>query len=367
MSTTATAATTVVWASLGLGAVFGYAANRCNFCTMGAVSDIVNMGDWTRMRMWVLAIALAIIGTQGLAAAGIVDLANSFYLRPQLTWLSHLVGGALFGFGMVLASGCGSKTLVRVGGGNLKSLVVFIVMGVFAYMTLRGIFGVARTSTIDKVAVDIAGGQGLGQMLAASGLASATAALVAGGAIAFALLVWVFISREFRANLEGIVGGVVIGAVIVATWYVSGKLGFGENPETLEMTYFATNSRTIESFSFVAPAAYSLELFMLWSDTSLKVTLGIAATAGMVLGSLIYALISKTFRWEGFANTEDTANHLVGAAFMGVGGVAALGCTVGQGLSGLSTLAVGSVISFAAIVAGAVGGLKYQIWRLERM
>lgn len=366
-ATSASFANIVVLGSLALGAVFGFVANRSNFCTMGAISDIVNMGDWTRMRMWVLAIAVAILGTQGLAAAGIIDIAKAFYLRPQLLWLSHLIGGALFGVGMVLASGCGSKTLVRVGGGNVKSLVVFVVMGLFAYMTLRGIFGVARTQSIDKVTFDIAGGQGLGQILATTGgMTSSNAAMVTGGAVALALLVWVFKSRDFRRSLDSIGGGVVIGAVIVAAWFVSGKLGFGENPETLEMTYFATNSRTIESFSFVAPAAYSLELLMLWSDTSLKVTLGIAASIGVAMGSLAYALLSKSFRWEGFANTEDTANHLVGAALMGVGGVTALGCTIGQGLTGLSTLAIGSFITFGAIVAGAVGGLKYQIWRLDQ-
>jgi uncharacterized protein len=368
MNTTAQFVNMVVGGSFALGLVFGYFANRANFCTMGAVSDIVNMGDYSRMRMWVLAIAVAILGTQVLAVTAQIDLTKSFYLRPQVTWLSHILGGALFGFGMVLASGCGSKTLVRIGGGNLKSLVVFVVMGVFAYMTLRGIFAVARIASVDKVAFEVAGGQGVGQILAK--LLGSGAPVVAIGVavvIALALIVWVFANAEFRMQKESWVGGAIIGAVIAATWYVSGKLGFGENPETLETVYFATNSRTLESFSFVAPAAYTLELFMLWSDKSLKVTLGIAATFGVVIGSAIYALTSRSFRWEGFGSVEDTANHLVGAALMGVGGVTALGCTVGQGITGLSTLAIGSFITFAAIVGGAVAALHYQIWRLSKM
>jgi uncharacterized protein len=358
----------VVFGSLILGMIFGYTAHRTNFCTMGAVSDIVNIGDHHRMRMWALAIAVAMIGTQALVATGTIDLAKSFYWRPQLTWLSHILGGTLFGFGMVLASGCGSKTLVRIGGGNLKSVVVFIVMGIFAYMTLRGIVAVARVASIDRVNLSLDPGQGLGPLLATTaGTSAATAGLIVGTLLAVGILVYVFADSGFRKSAEGIVGGVVIGGVIVAGWYVSGRLGFGENLETLETMYFATNSRTIESFSFVAPAAYSLELLMLWSDTSLKITFGVAATMGVIVGSFISALHTGAFRWEGFASSEDTANHLVGAAIMGIGGVTALGCTVGQGLSGLSTLAIGSFITFIFIVLGAVLGLKYQIWRLEQM
>jgi hypothetical protein len=360
-----------LWVTSGafvLAFLFGWVANRTQFCTMGAVSDVVNMGDFSRLRMWLLAIAVAMIGTQALHATGQIDLGKAIYLRPSVTWASHVVGGALFGFGMVLASGCASKTLVRIGGGSLKSMVVFLVMGLTAYMTLRGIFGVARVASIDRLSVDVGGPAALPQWLASvSGLAPRTAIAVVTTAVAGALLVYVFRDHAFRTSREGLVGGAVVGALAVATWYLSGHIGFGEDPQTLENTYFATNTRTIESLSFVAPAAYTLELFMLWSDASLRLTLGIATTLGVISGSLAYALGARQFRWEGFVNAEDTANHLLGGALMGVGGVLALGCTIGQGLSGLSTLALGSFLSFAAIVFGAVLGLKYQIWRMERM
>jgi len=153
---------------------------------------------------------------------------------------------------------------------------------------------------------------------------------------------------------------------IVGGWYVTGHLGFGENPETLEETFFGTNSRTIESLSYTAPVGFALELLMLWSDKSLKVTFGIAAVIGIVLGSLAYALVSKTFRWEGFAGTEDTANHVIGGVLMGFGGVTALGCTVGQGLSGVSTLALGSILALFAIIAGSAATMKWQYWRISR-
>jgi uncharacterized protein len=357
----------VAWGGLILGVVFGAVANRTNFCTMGAVSDVVNMGSWGRMRMWLLAIAVAIVGTTALQIAGLVDLGKSFYTRPNLTWLSYILGGFLFGVGMTLGSGCGSKTLVRVGAGNLKSLVVFVFLGIAAYMTLKGLFAIWRTAWIDPVAVDMARRTDLPTLLGAwTGMDARTAALVAAGTVAGALLLFVFKDREFRGSLDHILGGTVVGLVIVGGWYVTGHLGFAENPETLENTFFGTNSRTLESLSFTAPVGYTIELLMLWSDKSLTVTFGIAAAIGIILGSAAYALASRTFRWEGFAGAEDTGMHVIGGILMGFGGVTALGCTIGQGLSGMSTLALGSFLAFAAIVAGSAVTMKWQYWRMMR-
>ncbi len=351
----------VVWAIFGVAAVLGFSMARSNFCTMGAVSDIVNMQDWTRMRMWLFAIAVAIIGTGVLSYAKQIDLTKSIYVGANIPWLSNLLGGCLFGFGMVLASGCGSKTLVRVGGGSLKSLVVFIVMGIFAYMTLRGLFGVWRTQFIDPISFQMNGTQDLALQLGGSTVGRLAVASV----VAVAVILFCLKSSEFRQT-NSIVGGLVPGLAVVAGWYVSGHLGFvAEDPTTLQETFVRTNSNKMESISFVAPAAYSLELLMLWSDKSRVMTFGIAATLGMIAGAFVYALASKSFRWEGFAGTEDTANHLIGAALMGVGGVLALGCTVGQGLSGISTLALGSILAFLGILLGSYCGMKYQTWRIE--
>jgi uncharacterized membrane protein YedE/YeeE len=358
---------TVVWATFALGLVLGAVMNRTHFCTMGAVADIVNMRDWTRMRMWVCAIGVAILGTQLLAASGLVDPAKSIYTTTNFTWLSYLVGGLLFGFGMVLASGCGSKTLVRVGGGSLKSVVVFLAIGLGAYMTLRGITGVLRVAALDSVSMQISPGQDLPSLLAGGSGSLATVRLVLGCLLGGGMIAWAFASRDFR-RLDPILGGIVTGLVIVCVWYVSGHLGYvAEHPETLEEAFVATNSGRMESFSFVAPLGYTLELLLFWSDTSRIVTLGIAAVCGMVLGSFLWAVLSRQFRWEGLHGTEDTANHLVGGLLMGIGGVTALGCTIGQGLSGVSTLAIGSFLALGAIIAGAVAALKYQMWRVERM
>jgi len=157
---------------------------------------------------------------------------------------------------------------------------------------------------------------------------------------------------------------VVIGAVIVGGWYVSGHVGYiAEDPRTLEEAFVATNSGKAQSFSFVAPVGYLLELLLLWSDQSRIVTFGIAGVLGLAVGSAGMALATRTFRWEGFASVEDLVNHIVGGVLMGFGGVTALGCTIGQGLTGISTLALGSMIALAAIIAGCVAALKYRYWR----
>lgn len=356
----------VVWGGFALGCVFGAVANRTNFCTMGAVSDVVNMGSWTRMRMWLLAIAVAIVGAQALQLAGLVDLGKSIYVRGNFTWLSYIVGGLLFGIGMTLGSGCGSKTLIRLGGGNLKSLVVFVFLGIAAYMTLKGLFAVWRVDGLDRVAVNLHG-QDLPTLLAAAtGLAPRTARIVATLVVAGGLFAFVVKDRDFRAHFDNWLGGVVIGLVIVGGWYLTGHLGYGENPDTLENTFFATNSHTIESLSFVAPLGYSLELLMLWTDKSLAVSFGIAAVLGIVAGSAAYALASRNFRWEGFAGPEDTASHVIGGILMGFGGVTALGCTIGQGLTGFSTLALGSILVFLSIVAGSALTMRLQYRRMMR-
>jgi uncharacterized membrane protein YedE/YeeE len=351
-----------------LAFVFGAVANKTNFCTMGAVSDWVNMGDTSRMRMWLLAIAVAILGAAALQLAGLVDLSKSIYPSPSFNWLSYLVGGFLFGVGMTLGSGCGSKTLIRVGTGNLKSLIVYVFLGIAAYMTLRGLLGAVRVNLLDRVAITLPVGQDLPSLFALwFGFSKAAwiailAALVGGG-----LLALVYASRDFRSSFDHTLGGVVTGLVVVGGWFVSGVVGHvEEHPETLQEAFIATNTGRLESFSFVAPLAYTLEYLMLWTDKSKIITYGIASAAGVIAGSAAYALATRSFRWEGFHSAEDTANHIVGGMLMGFGGVTALGCTIGQGITGFSTLAVGSILTFLAIIAGSATTMKYQYWRLSR-
>ena len=358
----------VAGGSFLLAFIFGAVANKTSFCTMGAVSDWVNMGDTGRMRMWLLAIGVAILGAAGLHLGGVVDLAKSIYPGPNFTWLSYLVGGFLFGVGMTLGSGCGSKTLIRIGGGNLKSVVVFVMAAIAAYMTLRGILGAFRVGVLEKASLTLATGQDLPSLFSAwLGFSKRTliiffALLIGGGLVAFA-----YSARDFRANPDLTLGGMVTGLVVVGGWYVSGHLGrIAEDPNTLQEAFVATNTGRMEAFSFVAPLAFSLEYLMFWTDKTKIITFGIASTAGVIAGSLAYALVSKTFRWEGFRDAEDTGMHLLGGALMGFGGITALGCTIGQGISGFSTLALGSILTFVAIVAGSAATMKWQYWRMTR-
>lgn len=358
----------VLWATFALALAFGAIARRTHFCTMGAIGDIFASGDWSRMRMWVLAIGTATIGFNAMVAAGWVQAASTIYATPRLAWLSNAVGGLLFGFGMVLASGCGSRNVVRAGGGNLKSVVVLLVLAAAAYATMRGIGAALRTSTVDAAALTLPVGQDLPSLVAhATGLARPALALVLGGGIGAALVAWAVARREGR-SADVLLGGVGIGLAVAGLWWVSGRLGhLAEHPHTLEEAFLATNSGRMESFTFVAPLAYTLDWLILFTDATRVLTLGIVAMAGVLLGSAAVAIAEGSFRWEGFAGAEDTANHLVGGALMGAGGVTALGCTVGQGISGVSTLALGSFVALAGIVAGGWLGLLWQQWRVERM
>jgi uncharacterized protein len=360
--------TQVLWASFLLSFVFGAIAQRTHFCTMGAVSDVVNMGDWARMRQWAMAAGVGMLGFGLLVWLGKVDASKTLYASGRVMWLSALVGGGMFGFGMVLASGCGSKTLVRIGGGSLKSILVFVVMGLAAFATLKGITAVVRVATVDTVAITtVAPGAISAWASGMFGMQTKLAQLVCAVLVGGGLLAWALSRRDFW-TLDNLLAGLGLGLVVVLMWWVSAVMGYvAEHPDTLQEAFVATNSGRAEALSFVAPVAYTLDWLMFFSDKTKVITLGIASVMGVIAGSALVAVISRNFRWEGFGGVEDVANHLVGAVLMGVGGVTAMGCTIGQGLSGISTLSITSFIAVGAILAGSVAAFKYQIWRLERM
>ncbi len=360
-----TPTTTVLLGGWIVAFAFGAIASRSNFCTMGAVADVVNMGHWGRARSWLLALAVAVLGSNLMYMAGWVDLSQSVYHRPVIPWLSLLAGGAVFGIGMTLAGGCPNKNLVRLGQGSMRALVVLVFLGLAGYMTLKGIFAQCRSDYLDPVVLDVSGlglrtlsipsllSSGTGWPLEQSVMASMV--LVAGG-----LLMFVLADRDFRSQPGQVASATALGLLITAGWYITGHLGYGESEETLETVYFATNTRTLESLTFVGPVAYTLELLMLWSDKSLHATFGIATVAGVVMGSLAVSLSGKSFRVEGFASVDDLQRHLTGAVLMGFGGVTSIGCTIGQGLSGLSTLAPASLLAVGGIVAGSALAMKWM-------
>ncbi|RZT97689.1 YeeE/YedE family protein [Rivibacter subsaxonicus] len=364
----ATLTRSVLAGGLLIGLLFGALAQRSRFCTMGALADLVTFGDATRLRMWALAALVALLGTQALILAGAVDLRSTVQNGHRLFWASNLVGGTLFGFGMVLASGCASRNLVRLGSGSLKALVVLGVTGLAALMTLRGVLAPLRIEWLDAFALSLAGPQDLPAWLARSGLAAEALlrpllTLVLGALLGF----WILRDRRFRGDRPALLGGAGIGALVVGAWFLTGHLGFvAEHPATLEPAWLATSSRRPEGLSFVAPLAYSIDLLTLWTDRNTTLAFGIATAIGIPLGSAAAALAAREFQWESFAEAGDLAHHLVGALLMGAGGVTALGCTLGQGVSGLSLLAVGAFIACAGFGLGAWLALRYQSWRIER-
>ncbi len=357
----------VLWLGFALAVALGWLLQRSHFCTMGAISDWVLMRDATRLRQWGLALAVATLGLGGMTLAGWLSPLNSIYAVPRFPWLSYLLGGLLFGMGMVLASGCPAKNLVRLGTGNLKALVVLVVMAVAALASLRGWPGLLRVQVLGPMTAGVEAGPFIGQWLASvSGLNVPLSLFLVALLVSLALLIWVVRGPGFlRAG--NLLAGVGVGAVLLAMWWISGVLGLvPEHPETLERVYLGTASGRMEGLSFTGPVAQWLDAFLYQADGAGQITLGMALVPGVVLGATLSAWRHGDLRWEGFTRTADLVRHLVGALFMGVGGVSAMGCTFGQGLTGLSTLNWGSLLAVASIVTGAGLTLRVQWWLAER-
>jgi len=354
--------------------VMGAVANKTNFCTMGAVSDWVNMGDKGRLRAWLLAIAVALIGVMVLEGAGKVALSSSDTFPPYRTgnfaWLRYVLGGVLFGIGMTLGSGCGNKTCVRLGGGNLKSLVVLVVLALSAYAMLwTELFEKAFMSWMGSTIVDLSArgiqSQELGAIVAGvSGGDGAMLHYVIGGLLVLALLVYIFKSADFRSGFDNILGGLVIGLAVTAGWYVTaGPMG-AEWKDYADMAVEIPSRVQAQSYTFISPMGDGVRYAQSPANFNL-INFGIMALAGVIVGSFLYAVVSRSFRIEWFASVQDFIAHVAGAVLMGVGGVLSMGCTIGQGVTGVSTLALGSILTFVAIVFGAALTMKVQYYLMD--
>jgi len=375
-----------LWSTFAIALIMGAVANKTGFCTMGAVSDWVNMGDTGRMRAWVFAIAVGVLGVMGLEAAGLVNVTSTFppYRQTNFVWLENVLGGILFGIGMTLASGCGSKTLIRVGGGNLKSVMVLLVIAVIAYFMINPFPGSDKTlySTLfypwtNPATVALTTNQDLGAMLFADN--AATGRMVMGGLIGGVLLIWAFKSAEFRGSFDNILGGLVVGLAVLAAWYLTSNVVVNADGEMMSLQAYATDwdlyapadavkpastaALASQSFTFINPMGQTLGYAASGFDRTL-LTFGVMALAGIIAGSLLWSLISRSFRIEWFASGRDFVNHFIGAILMGFGGVLAMGCTIGQAVTGFSTLALGSILTFIAIVLGSALTMKIQYYKL---
>jgi len=382
----ASAQSIFLWSTFAIALIMGAVVNKTNFCTMGAVSDWVNMSDTGRMRAWILAIAVGVLGVTALEAAGLVNVTGTFppYRQTNFVWLENVLGGALFGIGMTLASGCGNKTLIRIGGGNLKSVMVLLVIALIAYFMINPFPGSDKTlySTLfypwtNPTAVALTTNQDLGAML--FGDKVATGRMVMGAVIGGLLLIWAFKSADFRSSFDNILGGLVVGLAVLAAWYVTSNIRVDASGDILTLQSFvqdwdlyppadavrpaAAGPLAAQSFTFINPMGQTLGYVASGFNHTL-LTFGIMALAGVIAGSLLWSLISRNFRIEWFASVRDFFNHLVGAILMGFGGVLAMGCTIGQGVTGFSTLALGSILTFVAIVLGSAITMKVQYYKM---
>ena len=367
----------LLW-GLGIAVVMGAVVNKTNFCTMGAVSDLVNMGDTGRIRAWFFAIAVAIAGVLVLQWTGVAKMSmvasnnTSFppYLTSSLAWPRYLVGGFLFGVGMTFGSGCGNKTMVRIGGGNLKSIFVFAMMGFGAYLMMYTNFGYqVFLRWMQPAFIDLSAHgsntQGIGNILSAMfGLSSAAVVSgVVGVVISLGLIVWALKSKDFRSNFDNVLGGLVVGLAVVTAWWVTaGPLGqqWLSDAEFMDLPPAAVGA---QSFTFVSPSG-QFSYFVTSGFAKNLVTFGMMAAGGVVLGSLLFALATRRFRIEWFSSWSDFVRHVVGGFLMGVGGVLGMGCTIGQGVTGVSTLALGSYMTLISIIFGSALTMKIEYYRL---
>ncbi|MCB8823504.1 YeeE/YedE family protein [Microvirga rosea] len=340
----------LIRAGLGFaaGLTLGMIARHGRFCTLGAIEDAVYAGDTKRLRAWGLAIAIAMVGTHLLGTFTDFELSRSIYVSSRFEWAGAVVGGLMFGLGMALVGTCGFGTLLRLGGGDLKALWTFLVIAISAYMAMRGVTGLLRVRLLDPLALNLSPSpsQTIGDLMHLS--RAGNRLLVA--AIAVGLLAFVLADRAFRRARKLIVTGSAIGALVIVGWWITGVLG--QDP---------FEQRRVESFTFVAPLGETLIYAMLASGVPLDFSVG--SVLGVVGGAFAAARIAGDFRWEAPDDVRETKRHLLGAFLMGTGGVAALGCTIGQGVTGVSTLSVGSILAIISILIGARSGLY---WLVER-
>ncbi len=358
--------------------VFGALANKANFCTMGAVADWANFGDLNRMRSWVLAIALTVIGVGVLEYMGIIDMSLTTsvdtstppYRFSNFVWLRHLFGGTMFGIGMSLASGCGNKTLVRLGEGNLKSLVVLLVITLSAALMFFTSFDYDLfLQWMNPLSIDFgemgASGQDIASVIAAmTGIEDSDLLhLMVPLTVGTVQLVWVFMSAEFRKEKLLIITGIIIGGLALLGWYLTaGPEGqvLIEEIDFMDEPPYATGAQSV---TFIGPTAHFAQYVYRGFDFT-YLSMGVVLLAGVIVGSFLYTLIFRRVRLEWFVAWDDFFRHVIGGVLMGIGGVLALGCTIGQGITGFSTMALGSFVSIAAIVVSSMMTMKYQYYRM---
>jgi len=329
------------------GFAIGFVARQSNFCTLGAIEETYYGTERSRLRTWVLAVGVALAGTQALDLAGIIDLSKSFYLTPELRLIGSVVGGMLFGLGMALVGTCAFGMLVRAGGGDMRSLVSIMMMGIVGYTTANGVLAYFGLYVIipSNIALENSATSSISDLMFGDSPAAHLGVVIV---LSVASIGWAVSSSRFLANKSAVVSGVVIGLVIVYGWWVTAEYG----QSGFERVLF-------ESYRFARPIGDTLMYVMTFSGAA--ITFPIGGVLGVLCGAFIASRLNRSFRFEAFDDAREMRRHFGGASLMGVGSILALGCTIGQGMSGVSTLSVNSFVTVAAIAFSAWLGIRYLI------
>jgi uncharacterized membrane protein YedE/YeeE len=327
------------------GILLGLAARLGRFCTLGAIEDVLYGGSDLRIRMWALAIGTSIIGSFALMGSGLLTASDTFYLSIRWMPAASIVGGLMFGYGMAMSGNCGYGAIARLGGGDLRSFVIVMMMGVSAYAVLSGPLAPVRAYLFQQLPVTNETPPGLAHYGA-----QLTGLPVVGIGIAVGLVICALAlgSSGFRRDRKAVIWSFVVGVAIVSGWagtqwvYDHGFAGL-----------------QVVSHSFSAPVGETLLFAMTGSTRTASFAVG--SISGVWLGALIGSLIKGHFRWEACDDPRELRRQILGSTVMGAGAVIALGCTVGQGLTAFSVLAISAPVTFLAIFAGAAIGLRQLI------
>lgn len=327
-----------------IGAAYGVTVQRSGFCLNSAFRGLLVTGDRRKLASFVLAMAVAVLATQVSAAFGLIDLRRSVYLSAPASWLLIPLGGALFGYGMITANACGARALVLLGQGNLRSFVVLLCLGIAAYATFGGVLAPLRAALAGSTTLAFERAPSIPHHLEAL-LGTQNAHLLPAIFIAAVLAGLAFRSEAFRKSPRDIVGGAVIGLLIAAGWLATGYFGADE-----------FDPAPIASLTFIAPIGETIQYAML--ATGMKLSFGITVIVGVFLGALASALLSGSYELQGFSQPKQMLRYMAGGAMMGIGGALALGCSIGQGLTGFSTLSFVSFLAMAGISIGSALALR---------
>ncbi|GAB4344896.1 MAG: YeeE/YedE family protein [Gammaproteobacteria bacterium] len=366
-----------------LAFVLGVIVRKTGFCTLGAVSDWINMGHMGRLAAWFLAMAVAITGVLILEMTGMVDMSSTLppYRSSTFMWPRYILGGLMFGVGMTLASGCGNMTSIRMGGGNIKSLVVFTVMGGCAYlMTKTNFYGYVFHSWMEPISINLAAygieSQEISVLVASLLGMEPSAALrwILGGAAALAIFTFVFRSPHFRERFDFLLGGGTVGVLVVVAWYITGSSIGAEWKEFAEFMDQPPIGVATQSLTFINPTGewgywYTQQIqlepeFAILPIQWHLISFGMMVISGVVFGSFFYSVFTRKFHFEWFRSWGDFFNHALGGALMGIGGVLAMGCSIGQGVTGVSTMALGSFIALGGIILGSALTMKVAYYKM---